>query len=303
MHLLSSSSDIFSSFFCCKMLRLCVTVVLSPVLFLVFAVEYVVHVVLNISVSEFYLLVYRAFNLLSMLPIVIFLGPFSIFYRFTSVGFEVGFSLTDHLQYRWIGIRALKVTIQFSQKLFHLITRSLYWVYYNLAYWSTSHVYHAVILTHNLFVHVVKPLHDWNIFAYGPMTSPSNEIRLLKIYPGISSAKLLCKFVKSNWDSSIYDAVSYTWETDLVFRRFIYLDGRRFLVADNVYRILKQLRKPNECRLVRLDAICINQANVNERSSQVQMMRNIYGAAQEVIIWLGQAPDGVEILFDTAMCY
>jgi hypothetical protein len=39
-----------------------------------------------------------------------------------------------------------------------------------------------------------------------------------------------------------------------------------------------------------IDAVCINQQDVTERSEQVKMMREIYERATEVIVWLGEQP-------------
>lgn len=37
-----------------------------------------------------------------------------------------------------------------------------------------------------------------------------------------------------------------------------------------------------------IDAICINQEDLGERSSQVSFMTNIYAAAARVVVWLGK---------------
>jgi hypothetical protein len=39
-----------------------------------------------------------------------------------------------------------------------------------------------------------------------------------------------------------------------------------------------------------IDALCINQRDVQERSHQVQHMAKIYGSAKQVLIWLGEWP-------------
>lgn len=38
-----------------------------------------------------------------------------------------------------------------------------------------------------------------------------------------------------------------------------------------------------------VDAVCINQSNVSERTSQVRMMDKIYTEAECVVVWLGEA--------------
>jgi hypothetical protein len=39
--------------------------------------------------------------------------------------------------------------------------------------------------------------------------------------------------------------------------------------------------------LLWIDALCINQDDVNERTQQVRMMGDVYSSAEQVIIWLG----------------
>ena len=38
-----------------------------------------------------------------------------------------------------------------------------------------------------------------------------------------------------------------------------------------------------------VDALCIDQTNITERGQQVNMMAQIYGNAEEVIVWLGKS--------------
>jgi len=41
-----------------------------------------------------------------------------------------------------------------------------------------------------------------------------------------------------------------------------------------------------------IDAICIDQSNVEERGSQVQQMRRIFEEAAPTVIWLGDGSGG-----------
>jgi hypothetical protein len=38
-----------------------------------------------------------------------------------------------------------------------------------------------------------------------------------------------------------------------------------------------------------VDAVCIDQSNITERTSQVRMMQTIYSNAARVLVWLGEA--------------
>lgn len=92
-----------------------------------------------------------------------------------------------------------------------------------------------------------------------------------------------------------YEALSYTWADmsgDSTKCKSIYLgDGWDiFPIAANCEAALKRLRRNNWDRIIWVDAICIDQADTDERTHQVGMMQYIYATAESVIIYLGDAP-------------
>jgi hypothetical protein len=60
-------------------------------------------------------------------------------------------------------------------------------------------------------------------------------------------------------------------------------------VSPNLAAALRYLQWKETSRLLWADAICISQDDVLERSQQVQMMRNIFEGAEQVLVWLGEA--------------
>ncbi|KAK3711180.1 hypothetical protein LTR37_009773 [Vermiconidia calcicola] len=62
-------------------------------------------------------------------------------------------------------------------------------------------------------------------------------------------------------------------------------------ITDNLFRALKRLRGHLLSRTLWIDAICINQDDGSEKSSQVQMMGRIYKSATTVLVWLGEYSD------------
>lgn len=65
-------------------------------------------------------------------------------------------------------------------------------------------------------------------------------------------------------------------------------------IGGELFVALKALREPTNDRLIWVDALCINQANYDERSQQVQLMGSIYEQAARVIVWLGEMFSDVE---------
>ena len=96
-----------------------------------------------------------------------------------------------------------------------------------------------------------------------------------------------------------YEALSYTWGS--VHNPPTYLieiiesvqpTGDSVTTAtlpihDNLVEALRHLRHPDKPRELWVDAICINQEDVNERNQQVKWMADIYSHANRVVIWLG----------------
>jgi Heterokaryon incompatibility protein (HET) len=63
------------------------------------------------------------------------------------------------------------------------------------------------------------------------------------------------------------------------------------LVRQNLANALSALRYENEPRTLWIDAICIDQCNLEERGTQVMRMGDIYKRAHRVVVWLGPEAD------------
>ena len=64
-------------------------------------------------------------------------------------------------------------------------------------------------------------------------------------------------------------------------------------VASNLYAALVRLRSDRHPRTMWIDALCINQGDLQERTEQVSMMRDIYAHASGVVVWLGRSNDSI----------
>ncbi len=84
-----------------------------------------------------------------------------------------------------------------------------------------------------------------------------------------------------------FDALSYVWgdATQLIP---ILVDGKLFLATRNLFQALHSFRKNSVVPgFLWVDAICINQQDVEERNHQVALMTQLYGQAEKVRIWVG----------------
>ncbi|KAL8658649.1 MAG: hypothetical protein Q9226_000864 [Calogaya cf. arnoldii] len=70
-------------------------------------------------------------------------------------------------------------------------------------------------------------------------------------------------------------------------------------VTQNLGEALRYLRLKEEARVLWIDAICVNQEDLQERGDQVQRMADVYGSAQRVIVWLGPTSYGTPLAMET----
>jgi hypothetical protein len=74
-------------------------------------------------------------------------------------------------------------------------------------------------------------------------------------------------------------------------KKTIFIHGRPKTVTPNLYDALLQLRKPQLPTFLWVDAICINQEDIQERSQQIMNMSEIYSKVICVFCWLGRIDD------------
>ncbi len=94
-------------------------------------------------------------------------------------------------------------------------------------------------------------------------------------------------------DEPYFEALSYVWG-DASQKQRIYIDGSYLGITGNLGIALRYLRHRTDTRTLWIDAISINQNDIPERGSQVQIMREIYSSASKVVAWLGESNEGDE---------
>lgn len=73
----------------------------------------------------------------------------------------------------------------------------------------------------------------------------------------------------------------------------IVCDGVRMVVGGELNRALCRLRYEEDSLRIWVDALCINQNDVEERNEHVKMMGRVYQGAERVRVWLGEE-SGIE---------
>lgn len=124
---------------------------------------------------------------------------------------------------------------------------------------------------------------------YRPLSTDAAEIRVLELLP--NTAGVACRLHHNLISEARYEALSYTWTESTDRDPVIIIDGQPIKIRKSLADALTRLRKSNASRMLWVDAICIDQEDVHEKSRQVQLMRDIYAASQKTLIWLGPADD------------
>lgn len=152
----------------------------------------------------------------------------------------------------------------------------------------------------------------------------AGEIRLLHLHPGQGDAPISCSISHVRLAAQpSYEALSYVWG-EMGGSQYVILDGVEMAITENLHAALWHLRHPDTLlstlssaafhvskfldilvpvgqskeRILWVDFLCINQADIDERSKQVRLMGSIYRSAESVLAWIGPAGGGSDYAFD-----
>lgn len=136
---------------------------------------------------------------------------------------------------------------------------------------------------------------------YSPLSPDS--IRLIRLLPSEDeNAPIQCQLVNYTLQDSEkrthpYDALSYVWGSTEK-SRFISIGEDNLPVTENLHKALFRLRYRAFERILWVDAICINQDDEREKEQQIPLMPRIYGHANCVVVWLGEAADNSDLAIE-----
>ncbi|KAF8856740.1 hypothetical protein BDZ45DRAFT_789795, partial [Acephala macrosclerotiorum] len=127
------------------------------------------------------------------------------------------------------------------------------------------------------------------------------EIRVLKLFPGQKGHTLECELLHTSLETAPpYSALSYVWGEIKPDQRIRVKRGHwswnELLVTPHLLVALKRLRRPSEPCYLWVDQLCIDQSNKEERSWQVEFMKEIYAKAEKTIVWFGNDDADTQLL-------
>jgi hypothetical protein len=159
-------------------------------------------------------------------------------------------------------------------------------------------------------------------YPYLPLKASEHQIRLLTLFPGEfpspneAASPIEIQFQTISFEAASsqeglrarygwrnikrlvkqvrrpkYEALSYAWGEERgpvpVMVKSLGSERTFIEVTQNLFTALIYLRHKSEARVLWIDALCINQEDMEERSSQVARMADIYRLAHRVVVWLG----------------
>ncbi|KAK7714059.1 hypothetical protein SLS64_004156 [Diaporthe eres] len=130
---------------------------------------------------------------------------------------------------------------------------------------------------------------------FSPLDPSLRQIRLLRVEPNPSDLSAVLETVSLD-DGPRYTALSYTWGTEMSSGAGIVLNRQgqtwRLPITRNLQVVLEHLCADGEEPVTLwIDALCINQADVEEKSHQITLMKDVYSGAEATCLWLGPAAE------------
>ncbi|PMD37154.1 HET-domain-containing protein, partial [Hyaloscypha variabilis F] len=135
---------------------------------------------------------------------------------------------------------------------------------------------------------------DKHTYEYKRLES-KDHIRVLILDPSQdSSAPLQCSIKQQELETAEepYECISYTWGSQTLAHDLYCDDGSIVEITANLHSALSRFRSNSRSRCLWADAVCINQADSEEKSEQIPLMPRIYRNASRVLVWLGSGIDG-----------
>ncbi|EPE33781.1 hypothetical protein GLAREA_06794 [Glarea lozoyensis ATCC 20868] len=135
---------------------------------------------------------------------------------------------------------------------------------------------------------------------YLPLNNNSEEFRTVTLQPGNFEDEVECLLnTVSAIDqlSNRYEALSYVWRSP-ESTTAIKLNGKTHQVTKNLESALRHLRYIKHPRVLWVDAISINQDDIEERNREVTRMGQIYSQAAGVDAWLGESFENSNLALD-----
>jgi hypothetical protein len=117
-------------------------------------------------------------------------------------------------------------------------------------------------------------------------------IRILRLEAGAFGDPLHGRLTVEELDETEpFDALSYCCGPPILSCTITVNYTPGFRITQNLWNALQRVRKKDEDRRLWVDAVCIDQDDEREKSSQVRRMHTVYSRAEEVCIYFGECAE------------
>lgn len=76
------------------------------------------------------------------------------------------------------------------------------------------------------------------------------------------------------------------------------VNGEEIPARENLLSALRSFQRRNDTAFLWVDAVCINQDDLEEKMTQIKLMGDIYSLAERTVIWLGPAENDSDVAMD-----
>ena len=124
---------------------------------------------------------------------------------------------------------------------------------------------------------------------YTSLNVQTNQIRIIELLPGRWNDTINCSMRTVSLDEKPgYEALSYVWG-DPKATVPITVNGIIVHATINLVAALRRVRSSVASRTMWVDAISINQKDLDEKTQQILIMGKIYELASSVLVFLGES--------------
>lgn len=158
----------------------------------------------------------------------------------------------------------------------------------------------VILVRYSLTITVNSQHHNLDSYQYSPLPG-DGYIRVLELQPGVGNEPLHGTLSDvSLYDSELeFESLSYVWgDLSLSGTKIDLGRGQCLPIQRKLEDALYNLRHKSKTRALWIDALCINQDDYEEKSSQIQLMAEIYARCTSVIVWLGMPDANSELGLD-----
>ena len=127
-------------------------------------------------------------------------------------------------------------------------------------------------------------------YKHTPLPDAAAYIRLLELSETTTGDETGIRCNLTTWsidEAPKYHAVSYTWG-DADQNETIFVDGVQYMVRKNCADVLRQLLHFKTSLYYWIDALCINQDDIEEKNHQVARMSDVFENAEHELACIGQ---------------